>query len=69
MYDGGMSKPSDEAMGVVAGLVRSSFLVDAVYGESAREYGITHQQGQLLCVLIHVARLVDPHGFAVFERL
>ncbi len=39
-------------MGVVAGLVRSAFLVDAVYAASAREYGITQQQGQLLCVLM-----------------
>ncbi|WP_422125613.1 MarR family winged helix-turn-helix transcriptional regulator [Streptomyces caatingaensis] len=54
-----MRKPSDEAMGVVAGLVRSSFLVDAVYSESAREYGITHQQGQLLCVL-----MAQPYGMS-----
>ncbi|MGI5202545.1 MarR family winged helix-turn-helix transcriptional regulator [Spirillospora sp. CA-108201] len=26
--------------------------MNAVYGESAREYGITSQQGQLLCVLM-----------------
>jgi DNA-binding MarR family transcriptional regulator len=39
-------------MGVVAALVRSSFLVDAVYAASAREYGLTQQQGQLLCVLM-----------------
>ena len=38
-------------MGVVAALVRSAFLVDAVYAESARAYGLTPQQGQLLCVL------------------
>jgi len=39
-------------MGVVAALVRSSFLVNAVYAESSRAYGITPQQGQLLCVLM-----------------
>lgn len=39
-------------MGVVAGLVRSAFLVNAVYTESAREHGLTAQQGQLLCVLM-----------------
>ncbi|MFJ7068145.1 MarR family winged helix-turn-helix transcriptional regulator [Streptomyces sp. NPDC101115] len=39
-------------MGVVAALVRSSFLVNAVYAESSREYGITPQQGRLLCVLM-----------------
>ncbi|WP_326946210.1 MarR family transcriptional regulator [Amycolatopsis sp. NBC_01307] len=46
-----------EALGVVAGLVRSSFLVNAVYAESAREYGLTVQQGQLLCVL-----MAQPYG-------
>ncbi|MEJ3656629.1 MarR family transcriptional regulator [Actinomycetes bacterium KLBMP 9759] len=44
-------------MGVVAGLVRSAFLVNAVYAESAREHGITQQQGQLLCVL-----MTRPYG-------
>ncbi|MFF2950776.1 MarR family winged helix-turn-helix transcriptional regulator [Kitasatospora sp. NPDC057965] len=39
-------------MGVVGALVRAAFLVDAVYAESAREYGLTPQQGQLLCVLM-----------------
>jgi DNA-binding MarR family transcriptional regulator len=42
---------------VVAGLVRSAFLVNAVYAESAREHGITAQQGQLLCVL-----MARPYG-------
>jgi DNA-binding MarR family transcriptional regulator len=37
--------------------VRSAFLVDAVYAESARAYGITSQQGQLLCVL-----MAQPYG-------
>ncbi|WP_328613727.1 MarR family transcriptional regulator [Amycolatopsis sp. NBC_00355] len=46
-----------EALGVVAGLVRSSFLVNAVYAESARSYGLTVQQGQLLCVL-----MAQPYG-------
>ncbi|NED85673.1 MarR family transcriptional regulator [Streptomyces sp. SID11233] len=39
-------------MGIVAALVRSSFLVNSVYAESGREYGLTPQQGQLLCVLM-----------------
>ncbi|MER7175747.1 MarR family winged helix-turn-helix transcriptional regulator [Streptomyces mesophilus] len=39
-------------LGVVAALVQSSFLVNAVYAESGREYGLTPQQGQLLCVLM-----------------
>lgn len=37
---------------MVAALVRSSFLVNAVYAESGREHGLTPQQGQLLCVLM-----------------
>jgi DNA-binding MarR family transcriptional regulator len=41
-----------EDLGVVAGLVRASFLVNAVYAESARAYGLTVQQGQVLCVLM-----------------
>ncbi|MEV6875469.1 MarR family transcriptional regulator [Amycolatopsis sp. NPDC051128] len=48
---------SGEDLGVVAGLVRASFLVNAVYAESAREYGLTVQQGQLLCVL-----MARPYG-------
>lgn len=39
-------------IGVVAALVRSAFLVNAVYAESSREHGLTPQQGQLLCVLM-----------------
>ncbi|MFD7325916.1 MarR family winged helix-turn-helix transcriptional regulator [Streptomyces sp. NPDC059875] len=46
-------------MGVVAALVRSSFLVNAVYAESGREYGLTPQQGQLLCVL-----MPQPYGMS-----
>lgn len=36
----------------MAALVRSAFLVNAVYTESGREHGITSQQGHLLCVLM-----------------
>jgi DNA-binding MarR family transcriptional regulator len=46
-----VGKPGDE-IGVVGALVRSAFLVNAVYAESGREYGLTPQQGQLLCVLM-----------------
>ncbi|MFE6163660.1 MarR family winged helix-turn-helix transcriptional regulator [Streptomyces sp. NPDC056486] len=46
-------------MGIVAALVRSSFLVNAVYAESGREYGVTPQQGQLLCVL-----MARPYGMS-----
>ena len=41
-----------EEIGVVGALVRSAFLVNAVYAASSREHGITSQQGQLLCVLM-----------------
>jgi DNA-binding MarR family transcriptional regulator len=46
-----VAKPGDE-IGVVGALVRSAFLVNAVYAESGREHGLTPQQGQLLCVLM-----------------
>ena len=42
----------DGRLGVASALVRSAFLVNAVYAESAREHGLTSQQGQLLCVLM-----------------
>ncbi|MFC9997864.1 MarR family winged helix-turn-helix transcriptional regulator [Nocardia sp. NPDC127526] len=51
-----MAKDEDR-IGVVGGLVRSAFLVNAVYVESGREYGLTQQQGQLLCVL-----MAQPYG-------
>ncbi|MDF8265620.1 MarR family winged helix-turn-helix transcriptional regulator [Luteipulveratus flavus] len=43
---------SAQTMPAVTTLVRAAFLVDAVYAESAREHGLTQQQGQLLCVLM-----------------
>jgi DNA-binding MarR family transcriptional regulator len=46
-----MAKPGDE-IGIASALVRSAFLVNAVYAESGREHGLTPQQGQLLCVLM-----------------
>ncbi|MEU9668450.1 MarR family transcriptional regulator [Streptomyces bobili] len=46
-------------MGVVTALVRSTFLVNAVYAEASRAYGITPQQGQLLCVL-----MPQPYGMS-----
>jgi DNA-binding MarR family transcriptional regulator len=39
-------------IGIVPAMVRTTFLVNAVYAESAREHGLTAQQGQLLCVLM-----------------
>ncbi|UBU08589.1 MarR family winged helix-turn-helix transcriptional regulator [Nonomuraea gerenzanensis] len=52
-----MNEQADGPIGVVAALVRSTFLVNAVYEGSAREYGLTQQQGQLLCVL-----MARPYG-------
>ncbi|WP_279582583.1 hypothetical protein [Fodinicola feengrottensis] len=52
-----MSKQGESQIGMVAALVRSSFLVNAVYAESGREHGLTPQQGQLLCVL-----MAQPYG-------
>ncbi|MER7703867.1 MarR family transcriptional regulator [Kitasatospora sp. NPDC097605] len=47
-----MDTSAGDGVGVVGALVRAAFLVDAVYAESAREHGLTSQQGQLLCVLM-----------------
>ncbi|MGP3963408.1 MarR family winged helix-turn-helix transcriptional regulator [Nonomuraea sp. 3N208] len=52
-------REDEDKPGVVSALVRSSFLVNAVYAESAREYGLTPQQGQLLCVL-----MAQPYGMS-----
>lgn len=58
-YPGRVDKNDDGQIGVVAALVRSSFLVHAVYAESGREHGLTPQQGQLLCVL-----MARPYGMS-----
>ena len=54
-----MSTQEDGRLGIAAALVRSSFLVNAVYAESGREHGLTPQQGQLLCVLMS-----QPYGMS-----
>jgi DNA-binding MarR family transcriptional regulator len=54
-----MAKHDDGQLGMAAALVRSAFLVNAVYAESGREYGLTPQQGQLLCVL-----MAQPYGMS-----
>jgi DNA-binding MarR family transcriptional regulator len=54
-----MGKTVSEHLGVVTALVRSAFLVNAVYAEAGREYGLTVQQGQLLCVL-----MAQPYGMS-----
>ncbi|MDN0194011.1 MarR family transcriptional regulator [Streptomyces sp. S.PNR 29] len=46
-----MGKAAEGQIGVADALVRSAFLVNAVYGEASRGFGLTPQQGQLLCVL------------------
>jgi len=48
----------------VAALVRSTFLVSAVYAESARKHGLTPQQGQLLCVL-----MAQPYGMGELSTM
>jgi DNA-binding MarR family transcriptional regulator len=52
-----MGKGATGQVGVVAALVRAAFLVDGVYAEASRTYGLTPQQGQLLCVL-----MPQPYG-------
>ncbi|MCX5416427.1 MULTISPECIES: MarR family winged helix-turn-helix transcriptional regulator [unclassified Streptomyces] len=44
-------------MSIATALVRASFLVNAAYAESSRAFGLTPQQGQLLCVL-----MAQPYG-------
>lgn len=56
-YPDHVGKHDDDQIGIVAALVRSTFLVDAVYAQSGREHGLTSQQGQLLCVL-----MAQPYG-------
>ncbi len=47
-----MDEDRVDVMGIVPALVRGSFLIERVYADSAREAGITPQQGVLLCVLM-----------------
>jgi DNA-binding MarR family transcriptional regulator len=54
-----MNEHVDGPIGVVPALVRSAFLVNSVYVNSAREHGLTQQQGQLLCVL-----MAQPYGMS-----
>ena len=59
-----MAKHDDGRIGVVAGLVRSAFLVNAVYAQASRERGLTPQQGQLLCVL-----MAEPYGMSALGAM
>jgi DNA-binding MarR family transcriptional regulator len=52
-----MRERADGRLGMVPALVRSAFLVNAVYAGSGREFGLTPQQGQFLCVL-----MAQPYG-------
>jgi DNA-binding MarR family transcriptional regulator len=47
-----MEEHADEPMSMGTALVRTAFLVDAAYADAVREFDITVQQAQLLCVLI-----------------
>ncbi|WP_309052017.1 MarR family transcriptional regulator [Streptomyces sp.] len=47
-----MAKDEGGKLGIVTALVRSAFLVNEVYAAASRVYGLTPQQGQLLCVLM-----------------
>ncbi|NUS31263.1 MarR family transcriptional regulator [Streptomyces sp. NBC_00028] len=44
--------PAPHPLGIVPALVRSAFLINAVYADSSRAFHLTPQQGQLLCVLM-----------------
>lgn len=57
-----MKETTDEGMGLAAALVRSSFLVHAVYANASRDHGVTVQQGQLLCVLMARPRGMSELG-------
>jgi len=52
-----MEEYAGEAMSMGTALVRTAFLVDAVYAEVAREFDLTSAQAPLLCLL-----LSRPHG-------
>lgn len=54
----------EEPMGMAAALVRTSFLVQAVYTEASREYGLPVQQAQLICVL-----MAQPRGMGELSTM
>lgn len=47
-----MEEYAGESMNMGTALVRTAFLVDGVYSDAVREFDLTPQQAQLLCVLI-----------------
>ncbi len=54
-----MASGADEAIGVAAGLVRMSFLVQGVYARVADHHDLTPAQAKLLCILAE-----RPRGMA-----
>jgi DNA-binding MarR family transcriptional regulator len=62
-----MVREPEAPMGVVSALVRSAFLVDATYEQSARKHQLTSQQGQLLCVLM--GRPDEGYGMGELVRV
>ncbi|WP_328320861.1 MarR family winged helix-turn-helix transcriptional regulator [Streptomyces sp. NBC_00388] len=54
----------EEPMGIAAALVRTSFLVQAVYTEASREYGLPVQQAQLICLL-----MAQPRGMGELSSM
>ncbi|RKS74324.1 DNA-binding MarR family transcriptional regulator [Actinomadura pelletieri DSM 43383] len=57
-----MGEQKETRSGVVGALVQAAFLVNAVYAESARNHGLTSQQGVLLCVLMARPRGMSELG-------
>lgn len=52
-----MEEYGGEPVSMGTALVRTAFLVDAVYADAVREFDLTVPQAQLLCVII-----ARPHG-------
>lgn len=59
-----MAKREEGPIGIVAALVRATFLVNGAYADAAREHGLTPQQGQLLCVL-----MPQPYGMGELSAM
>jgi len=55
-----MEEHAGEPMGMGTALVRTAFLIDAVYADSARQFDVTVPQAQLLCILM-------PRPYGMFE--
>ncbi|PRY54074.1 MarR family winged helix-turn-helix transcriptional regulator [Glycomyces artemisiae] len=55
-----MEDYAGEPAEIGSALVRTSFLVDAVYADAARQFDLTTAQSQLLCIIL-------PRPFGMFE--